>query len=639
MMRSRNRLFRRSFQGPIGLGLAGLTAVAGLGVAVTVVAPAASAATLAVVSATPAQTVQNFGASGAWWVNDLSKFSTANQQRAADLLFGAGGLQLSAYRYNIGGGGTGVAAGDRAAPTLLVSPGVYDWTKDPGGTTFLKAAAAAGVTDIVGFVNSAPAVWKDNNKSCGGNLRSGSESAFAGYLTDIVTHFAASGVKINYLSPMNEPTNSFDGSPCGQEGMLVAVGQRDDIVRALGTTLASRSPSTRISADESTSVSAFNSEVPQWMAQSGTAQYVTNLAHHTYDFPSDTALAGVAAVGRQFGKPTWGSEICCFTGINAGYGAQYDPTITGALAMTSIIHRDLAVANDSAFHWWTALSKVMGCSPGSNTGCATAVNSTGYNDGLIYYDPSFASNGNQTLYLTKRFYAMGQYSKYVRPGAVRYNVTGAPAGVQVLATSGGGNWTLVVNNLNTTAQSVDVRFSALNNVTATAAIRTSGTENLASVATPPVSGGTASLTLPARSVTTYVFKQNAASAATALVGVQSGKCLDVTGASTANSAPVAISTCNGGTNQQWAATAAGELRVYGTKCLDAVSQGTANGTKIAIYDCNGGANQKWGLSAAGALIGSQSGRCLDVTGAGTADGTAVILYDCNGATNQQWRQG
>jgi len=127
-----------------------------------------------------------------------------------------------------------------------------------------------------------------------------------------------------------------------------------------------RTVDTRISADESTSVSAFNSEVPQWMAQSGTAQYVTNLAHHTYDFPSDAALAGVAAVGRQFAKPTWGSEICCFTGINAGYGAQYDPTITGALAMTSIIHRDLAVANDSAFHWWTALSKVMGCSPGSN---------------------------------------------------------------------------------------------------------------------------------------------------------------------------------------------------------------------------------------------------------------------------------
>jgi hypothetical protein len=70
------------------------------------------------------------------------------------------------------------------------------------------------------------------------------------------------------------------------------------------------------------------------MNQSGTAQYVANLAHHTYDFPSDSAR---------------------------------DPTITGALAMNSIIHRDLTLAGDSAFHWWTAVSKVMGCSPRAAT--------------------------------------------------------------------------------------------------------------------------------------------------------------------------------------------------------------------------------------------------------------------------------
>ncbi len=630
MMRSRHRWFRSP------TALAALTVTACVSAALTVVAPAASAATTAVVGAVPVQTIQNFGASGAWWVNDLAGFTTANQQRAADLLFGANGLQLSAYRYNIGGGGTGVAAGDRAPQSLLVSPGVYDWNRDPGGTAFLKYAAQAGVPDIVGFVNSAPAVWTDNNKSCGGYLRSGSESAFATYLADVVTHFAGLGVRINYLSPMNEPTNSFDGSPCSQEGMLVGVAQRDDIVRALGQTLATRSPSTRISADESTAVSNFNAEVPQWMAQSGTAQYVTNLAHHTYDFPSDAVLQGVAAVGRQFGKPTWGSEICCFSGINAGYGAQYDPSITGALAMTSIIHRDLAVANDSAFHWWTALSKVMGCSPGSDAACATRVNRTGYNDGLIYYDPNFAGNGNQSLYLTKRYYAMGQYSKFVRPGSVRYHVTGAPAGVQVLATSNGGTWTLVVNNLNNSVQNVDVRFNALANVTAAAAVRTSGTENLASVALPPVASGTTSLSLPAQSITTYTFRQNGESAATALVGVQSGKCLEVTGAATANSSPTSIYTCNNGSNQKWTATAAGELRVYGTKCLDALGQATVNGSPVGIYDCNGGANQKWNRTASGTVVGEQSGRCLDVSGAGTANGTAVILWTCGTATNQQW---
>jgi O-glycosyl hydrolase len=209
---------------------AALSLVAAGAVALTTVP--ASAATLVQVAATPAQTIQNIGASGAWWVNDLTRFSTANQQRVAQLLFSSSGIQLSAYRYNIGGGGVGVAATDRAPQTLLTSPGVYDWTRDPGGTAFLRYAAQNGVPDIVGFVNSAPAVWKDNSKSCGGHVRAGSEQAFATYLTDIVTHFNAEGVRINYVSPMNEPDNSFDGSPCGQEGMLVVPSQRDDIVLA-----------------------------------------------------------------------------------------------------------------------------------------------------------------------------------------------------------------------------------------------------------------------------------------------------------------------------------------------------------------------------------------------------------------------
>jgi O-glycosyl hydrolase len=627
---------------PLALALA----LAGTAAGVTTVRAAqpAAAAAVATVSATPAQTIDGFGASGAWWVNDLANFSGANQRRAAELLFGADGLRLSAYRYNIGGGGVGVAAGDRAPQTPLVSPGSYDWSRDPGGTRFLRYAAELGVADIVGFVNSAPAVWTDNGRSCGGHLRAGTEAAFATYLTDVVTHFAAEGVGIDYLSPMNEPTNSFEGSPCSQEGMLVDVAQRDDIVRALGRELAARSPGTRISADESTSVSRFNSEVPQWMAQPDTARYVANLAHHTYDFPSDPALAGVAAVGRQFGKPTWGSEICCFTGIDAGYGAQYDPTITGGLAMASIIHRDLAVAGDSAFHWWTALSKVMGCSPGSDPGCAGRVNGTGYNDGLVYYDPSYAANGNQSLYLTKRYWAMAQYSRYVRPGAVRYPVSGAPSGVQILAThqaqQDGGSWTLVVNNLTGGAQAFDIAFNTRNDITATAAYRTSATEDAAPVATPPVSGVTASLNLPAQSITTYVFRQNGAgTTATPLVGVQSGKCLDVPGGATANSTRVSIWSCNGGTNQQWVATAAGELRVYGTTCLDALGQATAAGSPVGIYDCNGGANQRWTRNADGTVAGVQSGLCLDVSGAGTADGRAVILWQCTGAANQRWRTG
>jgi O-glycosyl hydrolase len=315
-------------------------------------------------------------------------------------------------------------------------------------------------------------------------------------------------VRITHLSPFNEPGNSFAGSPCSQEGMLVPVGQRDDVVRALGPTLRSRASWVGITADESSSTGTFNSEAPQWMSQPGTAQYVTALAHHTYDFPSDGTRAAAGLVGRQFGKPTWASEICCFSGVSGGWGQGYDPTIASALNMASIMYRDFAVTGDSAFHWWTAVSKVMGCSPGGNASCATTANGSGWNDGLLYYDPQFASNGNQNIYFTKRYYVMGQYSRFVRPGAVRHHVTGLPSGVQVLAVSQGGNWTLVVNNLNSGSASLNVHFNALENVTPTAAFRTSATENLASIGNPTVSAGTASFTVPGQSVSTYVLRQN-----------------------------------------------------------------------------------------------------------------------------------
>jgi O-glycosyl hydrolase len=145
----------------------------------------------------------------------------------------------------------------------------------------------------------------------------------------------------------------------------------------------------------------------------------------------------------------------------------------------------------------------MGCDPASSS-CATSINRKGYNDGLIYYDPNYASDGNQNLYITKRFYALGQYSKFVRPGSVRYAVTGAPNGVQILATALGGKWTLVVNNLNNSAQSVNVHLPAAS-LSASGAYRTSATEDMATIGLPKVASGSASLSLPANSITTYVF--------------------------------------------------------------------------------------------------------------------------------------
>ncbi|MCP2328733.1 beta-galactosidase [Hamadaea flava] len=121
-----------------------------------------------------------------------------------------------------------------------------------------------------------------------------------------------------------------------------------------------------------------------------------------------------------------------------------------------------------------------------------------------------------------------------------------------------------------------------------------------------------------------------------IVGAQSGRCVDVPSASTANGTQAQLWDCNGGTNQRWSYTSSRQLTVYGNKCLDANGQGTSNGTAAIIWDCNGQANQQWNLNANGTITGVQSGLCLDAAGAAIANGTKIQLWACTGGANQQW---
>ncbi|WP_280848596.1 glycoside hydrolase [Streptomyces sp. SAI-041] len=598
-----------------------LTAAAAFAVAGPLIsAPQASAATPTVAEVSPhaAQTIDNIGASGAWWVNDLKNFGPKVQARVAKLLFSKDGLALSSYRYNIGGGGTGVTYAPRAPEDFLNDDGSYDWSKDKAGRTFLYAAARYGVQDLIAFVNSAPAQWKTNAKSCGGYLKAENTQDFAHYVADVTDHFAKQGVTFDYISPFNEPTNSFDS--CGQEGMLVPVDQRDDIVRALGAEQRARQQRTGIIADESSSTVSFNTELPQWISQPDTAQYVDRLAHHTYNNPGDDQRAKIYETSRSVGKRSWSTEICCFGKGGTGWAQEYDPTIDGGLNLSRIIYKDFATAHDSAFQWWVALSEMIGSDP-------LARNDEGWNDGLIYYDPNYAANGNQTLYFTKRYYALGQYSKFVRPGAAAHNVTGVPDGVEVSTYDDHGKWVVVANNHNTTDTAVNLHFNSKAPVRASKAVRTSATESWANVTKPAVRGGTASATLPARSVTTYVLDQKGrgTSAVTgALQGRQSGKCL------TADASGAVITSCTGGPEQVWSYDAKGRLKgVNGF--LTAGSSGLATSPE-ATRD----GSQQWLLNSNGQVVSEASGTCLDVGGQATADGSKVGLWSCNGGTNQAW---
>ena len=116
-----------------------------------------------------------------------------------------------------------------------------------------------------------------------------------------------------------------------------------------------------------------------------------------------------------------------------------------------------------------------------------------------------------------------------------------------------------------------------------------------------------------------------------LRGEASGRCLDISGANSANGTPAQIWDCHANANQQFSQNGAA-LQVMG-KCLDAPAN---TGARVQIWDCNGGANQRWTFQTDGTIRGAQSGLCVDVDRNLTANGTVVLLWHCTGAANQRW---
>ena len=161
----------------------------------------------------------------------------------------------------------------------------------------------------------------------------------------------------------------------------------------------------------------------------------------------------------------------------------------------------------------------------------------------------------------------------------------------------------------------------------------------ASAAPAPVASGLRiGEAAPAQTVLYYQF-----------VNYNSDKCLDVTGRSTANGARIQQWDCdvsgNGsGANQGWGFVPAATSGYYTAvnlnsgKCLDVTGRSTANGAVLQQWTCNGGTNQEWfprvvqnnPAATIYNLVNLNSGKCLDVTGRSTANGAVVQQWTCNG---------
>ncbi|NDG84249.1 MAG: hypothetical protein EBX52_04325 [Proteobacteria bacterium] len=128
-----------------------------------------------------------------------------------------------------------------------------------------------------------------------------------------------------------------------------------------------------------------------------------------------------------------------------------------------------------------------------------------------------------------------------------------------------------------------------------------------------------------------------------------GKCVDIDGSRLASNGVVAqLWECWGGAQNQLFQfvpfTGSGgpfQIKVKGSgKCLDVTGAGSANGVMIQQYACGQGyqANQLWNVEQEGPftfLKSVSSGKCLDLKNGTQSNGAVFHQWDCNHGNNNQ----
>ena len=397
------------------------------------------------------QRIDHFGASDCWAAQAAGRFPDAARERIADWLFSADaatngqpkGIGLSLWRFNVGAGSAdqGAASGIsdplRRTECFLRSDGGYDWSRQAGQRWFLAAARRRGVRQFAAFCNSAPVAFTANGLANGSgrpkdgafNLRPECYGAYADFLATVLAELGArEGVRFQTVHPFNEP--EWDWDDAKQEGSPARVADIARFVRLLDARLTARKLEAKIVVTESGKTDYLlrggtdrpgRDDQIEGLFGAASSNRVAGLPHvpplvagHGY---WTTAPLGVLRDSRcalrdklkTRGLGYWMTELCVMDNdAEVGGGQGRDLSMRTALYVARIIHYDLCVAQASAWSWW------LGVSFGD------------YKDGLVYVTPNAAKTDGE-VQDSRLLWALGNFSRFVRPGAVRIGVTGEGA--------------------------------------------------------------------------------------------------------------------------------------------------------------------------------------------------------------------
>jgi O-glycosyl hydrolase len=460
------------------------------------------------------QAMDGFGASGAWWAQHVGIWEDEPRNLVAKLLFDqTEGIGMSVYRYNIGAGGPSAGIWDiwRTAETFEVSKGVYDWSRDAGGVWFLKQAQAHGVENILAFVNSPPGRMTVSGLTTGknlpveegkvdpgaqsliqdmlmtaltpnsiwrspwSNLRPDMVEDFSSYLVDVLDHLRDDeGIPVNWISPINEPQWAWRG---GQEGCHYTPDECVVVMRSLMQAINRAGLPVKVSGIDAGAWFAADMYLNTLMADPEIASGFDCFAVHSYGPKITTATKEPLACLVKTSYPKvklWQTEWCEMAG-----GRDYG--MDSALTMADLVHEDLTLGNVASWQLWIAVSKYD------------------FHDGIIYVDEN-----THAVSETKRLWALGNYSRFVRPGFVRIPALVTVSGLKPTAFRSADGQRIVLVAINDGTEPLDIRLPELAGYTKIEAYETSDSHDLDLVLS---SAAPEKYTFPGRSVTTLVFEK------------------------------------------------------------------------------------------------------------------------------------
>ncbi|KAF5384018.1 hypothetical protein D9757_006921 [Collybiopsis confluens] len=450
--------------------------------------PRAAAVAVTVNLGTTYQVMDGFGTSEAFGrATNVYDASATAQTAALDYMFNpTTGAGFSILRNRIGNGNTASDSIEPTAPSSSSATPSYQWDGFDSAQVWLtQKALTYGVKYIYADAWGAPYFMKTNNNEgnggylCGVTGQSCSSGnwlqAYANFLAQYIKYYQSEGINVTHVGFLNEPEFAASYSSMLSNGQQAA-----DFIKVLHPTLASAGLS-------SVQIACCDSEgwqnqktMTAAMISAGVDSEIGIITSHSYTSQPDTAVSTSHKV--------WMTE---YADLNGSWNTNwYSSGIMGeGFYWAQLIYKGIVNAGLSAYIYWEGKCQVI-------FECFLC---------LTVSLQARRPDGN-TVTPSARLWAMAQWSRYVRPGAVR---TATTSGSSSLLTSAfkntDGTLSIQVLNTATSSQAVTITVSggSFSSVAAFSSTQANGGKPTSLSAT--LSSGVVSTTVSGSSMTTFVL--------------------------------------------------------------------------------------------------------------------------------------